>query len=126
MKVTYSPRALAQIEDIHAYIAERYPRAAAAVVERIEKLCAMLGDYPGCGTPTDRKEVRVLPVVRYPYLIFYRILDEENEVRILRVRHGARLSGIKVGPSPETTGAALGCINIELNDFIFILGLYMK
>ena len=90
MRVTYSPRSLRQLEDIHSYISERSPRAARAVIERIRRLCEKLGDMPGMGTPTDQPGVRVLPVVRYPYLIFYVIREADNEVRILRVRHGAR------------------------------------
>ncbi len=90
MKVRYSPRALAQLEEIHAYIGARNPRAAIAVTARIQELCERLGEFPGIGTATDQEGVRVLPVVRYPYLIFYKILDEADEVRILRIRHGAR------------------------------------
>jgi plasmid stabilization system protein ParE len=32
----------------------------------------------------------VLPIVRYPYLVFYSVDDTAKEVHILRVRHGAR------------------------------------
>jgi plasmid stabilization system protein ParE len=42
------------------------------------------------GPRTDRPDIRVLPVVRYPYLIFYTIIPANDEVRILRVRHGRR------------------------------------
>jgi toxin ParE1/3/4 len=42
------------------------------------------------GRMTDQPGVRVLPVVRYPYLIFYTVVDESDEVRILRIRHGRR------------------------------------
>jgi plasmid stabilization system protein ParE len=42
------------------------------------------------GSITDHPDVRVLPVVRYPYLIFYRLIAEADEVRVLRIRHGRR------------------------------------
>jgi plasmid stabilization system protein ParE len=42
------------------------------------------------GTKTDQPGVRVLPVVRYPYLIFYLLTPAMDEVRILRIRHGRR------------------------------------
>jgi plasmid stabilization system protein ParE len=32
----------------------------------------------------------MLPVVRYPYIIFYLPMVEAGEVRILRIRHGRR------------------------------------
>ena len=53
MKVRYSPRALAQLEEIHTSIAEYNPRAAAAVVARIQDLCEKLGEFPGMGAATD-------------------------------------------------------------------------
>ena len=90
MKVSYSPRSLRQLEAIHSYIGERSPRGARSVIARIRELCEKLGDMPGMGTLTDQPGVLVLPVVRYPYLIFYAIREAEKEVRILRVRHGAR------------------------------------
>lgn len=90
MRVRYSPRALAQLEEIHSYIRQHNPRAAVRVVERIEELCEKLGEFPGIGHLTDQAGVRALPVVRYPYVIYYMILKDADEVRILRVRHGAR------------------------------------
>jgi len=90
MKVRYSPQALLQLGEIHSYIAHRNPRAAKAVVARIEELCEKLGEFPGIGHESDHPGVRVLPVVRYPYLIFYTPITEADEVRILRIRHGRR------------------------------------
>ncbi len=90
MKVTYSRRALRQLEEIHSYIEERNPRAAREVIVRIRDLCEQLGEFPGIGTQTDQAGVHILPVVRYPYNIFYMIMSEQDEVRILRIRHSAR------------------------------------
>ena len=90
MRTTYSPRALRQLEAIHAYITEHSPLGAAAVITRIRERCEMVGELPGMGTATDQAGVRVLRVTRYPYLIFYAIREASDEVRILRVRHGAR------------------------------------
>jgi len=42
------------------------------------------------GRMTNQAGVRVLPAVRYPYLIFYTIIAADDEVRVLRVRHGRR------------------------------------
>jgi plasmid stabilization system protein ParE len=89
MRVRYSPQALLQLEQIHSYIAQRNPRAAKAVVTRIEELCEMLGEFP-VGSITNQPGVRMLPVVRYPYIIFYLPMIDAGEVRILRIRHGRR------------------------------------
>ena len=71
MNVRYSKAALRELDEIFAYIHERNRTAAAAVVERIERLAALIGDMPLMGHTTNEEDVRVMPVVRYPFLIFY-------------------------------------------------------
>jgi len=90
MKVRYSRRALRQLEQIFSYIEKDNPAAAPAVADRIESLVALLGRYPSMGRPTDKHGVRIMGVRRYPYVVFYKILPDRDEVRILRVRHTAR------------------------------------
>jgi toxin ParE1/3/4 len=91
MKVRYAENALRELDEIFAYIHERNRSAAAAVVDRIERLCALIGELPFLGHLTDEAGVRMMPVVRYPFLIFYTVNDNADEVVILHVRHGARL-----------------------------------
>jgi toxin ParE1/3/4 len=90
MRVTYSPRALAQLQSIFAYIEESNPRAAVAVVDHIEATADLLGTFPWMGRPTDEKDVRVRVDTKYPYLIFDKVLEDTDEVRILRILHGAQ------------------------------------
>ena len=90
MKVRYSPRALAQLEEIHAYITEDNPRAAAAVVRRVETIALLIGQHPALGRPSDLADVRAMSVRPYPYVIFYKVFEDRDQVRILRVRHTRR------------------------------------
>jgi toxin ParE1/3/4 len=90
MKARWSESSLAEIEDIFAYIYERNRTAASAVVERIESLISLLEDFPLMGHVSDEEDVRVLSVVRYPFLIFYAIDEAADEIVILHVRHGAQ------------------------------------
>jgi len=90
MNVRYSEAALRELDQIFAYIYERNRSAAIAVVDRIERLASLIGEMPFMGHSTDEEGVRVMPVVRYPFLIFYTINDIADEVVILHVRHGAR------------------------------------
>lgn len=90
MKVRWSETALAQLDDIFFYIYRRNRSAALSVAKRIEDLAAMLGEFPLIGHLTDEAEVQVLPVVRYPFMIFYAIDAAAGEVVILHVRHTAR------------------------------------
>ena len=90
MKVRWSATALTEVDEIFSYIHARNRSAASAVVERIEGLAALLGEFPEVGHMTDHPGVRIVSVVRYPFLIFYAIDDAASEVVILHVRHGAR------------------------------------
>jgi plasmid stabilization system protein ParE len=90
MRVRWSETALAEIEDIFSYIFERNRSAASAVVTRIEGLTALLEEFPQVGHVTEEPDIRVLSVVRYPFLIFYTIKEATDEVVILHVRHAAQ------------------------------------
>ena len=70
----------------------------------------MLGDFPGMGHSTERRDVRMLPVVRYPYVIFYTSIAESNEVLILRIRHGRRSRFLRLisDDFPSRTGRNRG------------------
>lgn len=92
MKVVWSEPALAQLDEIFAYIARDNPAAAAKVANRIRATAALLETSPRIGHATDRKGVFALTLSRYPYIIFYRILERQGHIRILRVRHARRRS----------------------------------
>ena len=73
MKVRYTKRALAQIDQILTYIEAHSPQGAGHVRGRIVALIALLETYPHAGRTTTRAYVRRLPVIPYPYLIDYRV-----------------------------------------------------
>ena len=86
MRARWSPRALTQLREAREYIAKEDKRAARMFVESIILLAQRLAEYPGMGLPTDEEDVIVFPLVRYRYLVFYRILSDA-EIRIVRIRH---------------------------------------
>ncbi len=89
MKAVYSPRAIKDLKRIAEYLKERSPRGATAVGRRIEVAVKNLLEFPGLGTPVSEREgVRVMPLVRYPYLVFYEVIGDE--LIVLHIRHGAR------------------------------------
>jgi plasmid stabilization system protein ParE len=56
---------------------------------RIDQIGERIGRFPyGFQEVAERPGVRRVPLVRYPYLIFYKVLADE--VIVLRVVHGAR------------------------------------
>jgi toxin ParE1/3/4 len=47
-----------------------------------------LARYPGIGRVSDIPGIHVLPVGRYPYLVYHTIAT--GDLTIIHVRHGAR------------------------------------
>ena len=88
LKVRLAPRAIADLDEIRAYLTERNPRAAERVRHRIEQAITTLSDFPGIGRPTHIAGVCVTTVLRYPYLVYYTTSD--RELVIIHIRHAAR------------------------------------
>ena len=88
VKLTYAPRARTDLDEIHSWLSERSLVAASSVLRAIRGTAELIGEYPQIGRATDIEGVKVLPVIRYPYLVYYTV--EAGEVVIVHVRHGAR------------------------------------
>ena len=89
MRLVFSPRAIADLTEIANYLMARSPVGARAVERRISATVALLAQSPGAGRVLEqRPTVRVIPVARYPYLIFYTVSG--HDLIILHVKHGAR------------------------------------
>jgi plasmid stabilization system protein ParE len=77
-----------QIERALDYIEAESPQGANRMRERIRTLFLLLAQHPQAGQATDLPGVRRLPVSPHPYLIFYRVTDDE--VIVQRIRHTSR------------------------------------
>lgn len=88
MRVRYTAQAVGELEEILSYLEERNPAAAAALSGRIEAQVARLRRFPHLGIPKHKPGVRMSTLGRFPFLIFYMV--EQDELRILSIRHGAR------------------------------------
>jgi toxin ParE1/3/4 len=87
MRVEWLPSALADLAAITAYIEERNPPAAFELVGALLLAAERLADFPNIGRPGMANGTRELVIVS-PYLLIYEV--REDEIRILRVWHGAR------------------------------------
>jgi addiction module RelE/StbE family toxin len=88
MRLRYTSRALAEIEQLQDYIAERNPAAALATAERIRKKLSGLTAHPSMGRSGRVAGTRELVIAGTPYLVAYRV--EAKAVVILAVIHGAQ------------------------------------
>ena len=90
MKPVYSPRALADLEEIATYYSTNASPVIADSIERrfrevIDRICRVQDAAPRL---SQRSQVRVATVVRYPFQIFYRVRGDM--VDILHIRHTSR------------------------------------
>jgi toxin ParE1/3/4 len=68
---------------------ERNSSAARSVEATVRSTIDLLSEFSDSGRLlTQRRNVRVMPLARYPYLIFYTV--SADELLILHIRHGAR------------------------------------
>jgi toxin ParE1/3/4 len=90
MKVEYSNRALADLRKISADSRRAFgDRVAEALEARIRGLVERLSTDPLSAPEIEQRPgVHVVPLVRYPFKIFYRVL--EDRVRIQHIRHTSR------------------------------------
>ena len=88
MKLGYAPRALRDLQGIAAYLVQRSPSGAENVLSAIKSSIDALTVFPEMAPVVDDRHHRRLPVLRYPYAIFYRIAGDE--LLILHIRHTSR------------------------------------
>jgi toxin ParE1/3/4 len=90
MKVEYSNRAVADLDEISARSRRMFgDRVAQALEARIRAVIDRISEDPLSAPELEQRPgVRVVPLVRYPFKIFYRVF--EDRVRIQHIRHSAR------------------------------------
>lgn len=89
MKVRWSTLALAELDAILTNLGSKHPDAAAHFEFRIRQIAERIGKYPQAFQEVaERPGIRRVPLVRYPYLVFYTV--SVDEVIVVLVVHGAK------------------------------------
>ncbi len=89
MKVVYTDEALNDLAAIADWLSVHYPTIAPDVERRIRRVIAHIARWPASARrASGRADVRVVPLGRYPYKIFYRATREAIE--IIHIHHAAR------------------------------------
>jgi addiction module RelE/StbE family toxin len=88
MKVRFTRKAQADLDQIGTFISNDNEEAASRIVTRLMELAWALGDNPKEGRATDESGIFVLVAPRLHYLIFYRITV--TELQIIHIRHTSR------------------------------------
>jgi plasmid stabilization system protein ParE len=89
MKVVYTDEALRNLDEILGYIGSSWPTVSEPFQHRLRAVAARIGAWPESAQEVaERPGVRVVPLIRYPYKVFYRVTSEA--VEILYIHHAAR------------------------------------
>jgi len=89
MRVVYTDEALSNLTEILVYIDANYPVITSAFRHRLRVVTARIGAWPESAEEVaQRPGVRMVPLIRYPYRIFYRV--GSDVVEILHIHHSAR------------------------------------
>lgn len=88
MNIRFTRHSIKQIEEILSFIHDSSPQGASHVAARLDAVLDLLKEQPRAGRKTDTLHVRRLSLAPYPYVIFYRLREEE--ITILRVLHASR------------------------------------
>lgn len=90
MRVEFTNRAVRDLREIATHSRRQFgDRIAAALEARLQEVYTQIANAPESAPRVEQRPgMRVIPLVRYPFKIFYRIVGDA--VRILHVRHTAR------------------------------------
>jgi toxin ParE1/3/4 len=90
VNIVYSRRALNDLRQAAAHSRREFgDRIAVALEARIRAVIARLAEAPESAPQVEQRPgMRVAPLGRYPYRIFYR--SSEGTIHILHIRHTAR------------------------------------
>ena len=88
MWLVWTPRALRDLQRIATYLGARSPAGAKRVLAEIRSTIETRPTAPRIGQLIDDAQHRRLVVLRYPYVIFYRL--DGDAILVLHIRHAAR------------------------------------
>jgi toxin ParE1/3/4 len=91
MRIRYTVRARDDLRTILTYVESRSRQGATNVARAMRKSFELIGQFPQSGRLAGEQGTRVLPVGRYPYLIYWTV--EQGEVGLFtfgtpRAGHG--------------------------------------
>jgi addiction module RelE/StbE family toxin len=90
MNVEFTKRAVRDLHEISSYTRQQFgDRVAVALEARMREIVVQIADAPESAPRVEQRPgMRVVPLGRYPFRVFYRIVGDT--VRIVHIRHAAR------------------------------------
>ena len=100
----YSPEALDDLSAIWAYFAsDRSEAVATRILRDVQAKIARLEKFPTLGRtrPELGDSVRSFALASHDYIVYYLLIDRQNQVQIARVLHGGRDVGTALGGAKQ-------------------------
>jgi len=89
MKVIYTDEALRDLDEILEFMKLNYPTISAAFEQRLRAIERRIGRWPKSAEQVEQRPgVHVVPLIRYPFRLFYQIAN--NTIEVLYIHHAAR------------------------------------
>ena len=88
MTVRFTSRGRDDLRAILTHLNQLSPHGARNVGRALRKTIGLIDQFPDSGRFAGEQNARVLPVGRYPYLIYW--ANEGGEAWIVHIRHAAR------------------------------------
>ena len=89
MSIRFTDRFSKQLDQQLDYIRARSPSGAEKVSRRVTAALDTLKEQPRSGRATSRRTTRRVNLSPYPYVIFYRVVGDDD-ILVLRFVHSAR------------------------------------
>ena len=90
MRVRWTTDAADDLERICDFIAESRPESARRVAQSVVERVGTLESFPHLGRLGRVHGTREITFPPLPYVAVYEVFDAQDEVRVLRILHGAR------------------------------------
>jgi toxin ParE1/3/4 len=90
VKIRYSRRASAELASIFDFLHQRSPSGATHVMTAIYAAIEFVRRNPYAAEATSFPEVRSKVVSRCRFKVFYRVIEAEDVIDIIHVRHTSR------------------------------------
>jgi toxin ParE1/3/4 len=89
MRIVFTDEALRDLDEILDFIAAHYPTIVSPFQQRLRTVLQRVRKWPKSAEEVEQRPgVRVVPLIRYPYKIFYQAATDA--VEILHIHHAAR------------------------------------
>ena len=84
----FSLAAVKDLREILEFVARDNPKAAVAIVDKLEEVCNRLAENPHMGSPREDLRTRLRCFTSGSHVIYFRPTD--HGIDVLRVLHGSR------------------------------------